>query len=330
MSAPISGLADYLERGQRQRDASLNRRRAEIVVNLDTGAIIRGNRVDNPVPLASVTKLMTAATIFHLNNTDSNRRRTYSDNQMGRFLSRSTNEIGDQLARQTSGSVQAFVAQMNEHARRIGMQNSNFTNTTGLNPDGVGPTASPADVARLLSWFHRQPGGDDFLRRYASPDSGFGHTMSYAFEHGGVIGAKTGTNPQAGDVTGAVLFRGANNQTYATFIHTNNTGERPTMISQAIQAARSPRQQVIGQLDLNQGPTRFAEGPQSHTPRPTIDEDRPRLGLWSLNASRPQGPRLVYSQAGPQPHTPRPTVTTTDEDRPRPVLWALSGARPQA
>ncbi len=282
MTAPLPGLGTYLQRRQSEREAGFHRGRSEITVNLDTGDIIRANRPEAAVPLASVTKLMTAATVFHLNNTMNGGRPTYSAAQMGRFLSRSTNEIGDQLARQTCGSVPSFINQMNEHARRIGMQNFNFTNTTGLNPDGTGPTASPADVARLLSWFHRQPGGDDFLRRYASPDSGHGHTMGYAFDQGGVIGAKTGTNPGAGDVTGAVLFRGANNHTYATFIHTNSTGERPNMISQAIQAARARHQQVVGRLQINQPATpQLADAPQPTRPRAP---EQDRSGGWRVPA----------------------------------------------
>ncbi|MBY0429418.1 MAG: hypothetical protein K2Q32_09400, partial [Alphaproteobacteria bacterium] len=89
----------------------------------------------------------------------------------------------------------------------------------------------------------------------------------------------------AGDITGAVLFKGANNQTYATFIHTNSTGERPTMISQAIQAARNRNQQVVGQLNINRPPIHYAEAPRPNSV--AKPEPQPGSGVWQfkLNAS---------------------------------------------
>lgn len=227
------------------QNTEVYRGKCEIVCDLNTGEVIRGNKMTSAVPLASVTKLMTAATAFYLKG-------KYSHYQMGRFLSRSDNSMGPIIARQTSGSEAKFVAEMNAHAHRIGMKHSNFMNTTGLNPDGTGPTASAADIVRLLRWFHTQPGGDEFLKKYASPKSGFGHTMGYAFAQGGVIGAKTGTNPQAGDVTGAVLFKGDKGHTYAAFMHGKDTEARKELIPELIQEARNGKpKKAVAYLDTS-------------------------------------------------------------------------------
>src|SRR5690606_37813946 len=57
-------------------------------------------------------------------------------------LVRSYNDIARVLARDHSGSEAAFVANMNQRARQLGMHNSYFTNSNGLpSPPGQYSTA---------------------------------------------------------------------------------------------------------------------------------------------------------------------------------------------
>lgn len=63
-------------------------------------------------------------------------------------LIRSSNDIANCLARDHSGSVGAFVANMNRKARQLGMYNSYFTNAHGL-PEPAGQFSTARDLAVL-------------------------------------------------------------------------------------------------------------------------------------------------------------------------------------
>lgn len=63
-------------------------------------------------------------------------------------LVRSCNDIARALARDHSGSVSAFAANMNRRARQLGMNNSYFTNASGL-PKPSGQYSTARDLAIL-------------------------------------------------------------------------------------------------------------------------------------------------------------------------------------
>lgn len=63
-------------------------------------------------------------------------------------LVRSSNDISRTLARDHSGSVSAFAANMNARARQLGMHNSYFTNASGL-PKPAGQYSTARDLAKL-------------------------------------------------------------------------------------------------------------------------------------------------------------------------------------
>lgn len=63
-------------------------------------------------------------------------------------LIRSSNDIARCLARDHSGSVSAFAAAMNQRARQLGMNNSYFTNASGL-PSPPGQYSTARDLAIL-------------------------------------------------------------------------------------------------------------------------------------------------------------------------------------
>lgn len=63
-------------------------------------------------------------------------------------LIRSSNDIARVLARDHSGSEAAFVANMNQRARQLGMNNSYFTNSNGL-PSPPGQYSTARDLSRL-------------------------------------------------------------------------------------------------------------------------------------------------------------------------------------
>lgn len=63
-------------------------------------------------------------------------------------LVRSSNDIARALARDHSGSVPAFAANMNVRARQLGMHNSHFTNASGL-PTPPGQYSTARDLSKL-------------------------------------------------------------------------------------------------------------------------------------------------------------------------------------
>lgn len=74
---------------------------------------------------------------------------TYTREELLRaVLVRSCNDIAHALARDHSGSVSAFAANMNRRARQLGMNNSYFTNASGL-PKPAGQYSTARDLAIL-------------------------------------------------------------------------------------------------------------------------------------------------------------------------------------
>lgn len=74
---------------------------------------------------------------------------TYTREELLRaVLVRSCNDIARALARDHSGSVSAFAANMNRRARQLGMNNSYFTNASGL-PKPAGQYSTARDLAIL-------------------------------------------------------------------------------------------------------------------------------------------------------------------------------------
>jgi len=71
-------------------------------------------------------------------------------------LVRSCNDIARTLARDHSGSEAAFVVQVNQKARQLGMTNSYFTNSNGL-PSPSGQYSTARDIAKMGMAASRNP-----------------------------------------------------------------------------------------------------------------------------------------------------------------------------
>jgi D-alanyl-D-alanine carboxypeptidase (penicillin-binding protein 5/6) len=148
---------------------------AAIAVEVSTGDVVFGRRVDDQRGIASTTKLMTALVALRdesnlrrqlpvpayaaspgesLANLHAGDRMTLRD-LLAAMLLPSGNDAATALAKGIGGSVPAFVARMNDEARRIGID-ARFTNPVGL--DAPGHHASAADLVKLTL----------LLRRYAA------------------------------------------------------------------------------------------------------------------------------------------------------------------
>ncbi|AYH42316.1 serine hydrolase [Azoarcus sp. DN11] len=142
---------------------------AFLVMNQNTGHVILEKKSDSVLPIASITKLMTAMVVLDggqslaeeitISEGDIDTLKgTGSRLSLGTRLSReemlhlalmsSENRAASSLARHYPGGEAAFVAAMNVKARMIGLTDTHFSDPTGLTPANV---SSPHDLARMVS-----------------------------------------------------------------------------------------------------------------------------------------------------------------------------------
>jgi D-alanyl-D-alanine endopeptidase (penicillin-binding protein 7) len=175
------------------------------------------------LPIASITKLMTAVVILDAGLNLEQRvvisgddydfvKGTRSRLRPGTVLTRdellllalmsSENRAAASLARTYPGGTEAFVAAMNAKAHALGMLDTRFVDPTGLSSSNV---SSARDLARLVATAHEYP----LIRQYSTRDSAtvqaLGRTLGYRNTNGLVRNAsweiglsKTGYISEAG------------------------------------------------------------------------------------------------------------------------------------
>lgn len=188
-----------------------------------TGDMLYLKNADQPLPMASTTKIMTG--ILALENSSLGDTTTISDGasavgessawlEKGETLTveqllyavfvQSANDAAAALAEHVAGSQDAFVALMNEKAAELGLSNTHFANPHGL--DAPGHYTSARDLANLAAYAMRNP---DFrkivsARTFQLPWPG--HPGPRVFENHNKLlklypyatGIKTGYTSQAG------------------------------------------------------------------------------------------------------------------------------------
>lgn len=187
--------------------------------------LIFGKNADRPVPIASVTKLMTALVVLEsgepLDEWLTFRKRhtpaaanAYSririDSQMRRAdvlriaLMSSENFAAYTLARSHPGGFDAFIEAMNARARELGMDGTRFVDPTGLSADNV---STASDLVRLVnaaaaySEIQEYTTTEYFRARFRNPhySLSFGNTNALVHRDSwGVALSKTGYLSEAG------------------------------------------------------------------------------------------------------------------------------------
>jgi serine-type D-Ala-D-Ala endopeptidase (penicillin-binding protein 7) len=146
-----------------------------LVVDQDTNEVLFAKNSGAVLPIASLTKLMTAMVMVEsqlslddmitITNDDVDTEKNSSSRLMvGATLSRgellhlalmaSENRAAHALGRSFPGGLQAFVQQMNAKARHLGMADTRYVDPTGLNS---GNQASAKDLATLAKAAYQQP-----------------------------------------------------------------------------------------------------------------------------------------------------------------------------
>jgi len=141
---------------------------AALVLDIGNSSVLYSRRSDIALPIASITKLMTALVVTEadqpldemLTVTEDDRfsgRGAFSRLAPGTQLSRgdlmhlalmaSENRAAHVLGRTYPGGVAACVSAMNAKARELGMTNAHFVEPTGLSNENV---ASPEDLSKLV------------------------------------------------------------------------------------------------------------------------------------------------------------------------------------
>ncbi len=168
-----------------------------LVQDAQTGEVVLAKNSDTAVPIASITKLMTAMVVLDarldlekevtITHADRDfRKGTHSRLRDGSVLTRddllllalmsSENRAAAALARTYPGGTEAFVAAMNAKARALGMSDSSFADPTGLTSRNV---SSGRDLAKLVRAAHDYP----LIREYSTRDRAFvrvrGQTLAF-------------------------------------------------------------------------------------------------------------------------------------------------------
>lgn len=148
---------------------------AALVIDQDGGRVLYARNPDSVMPIASITKLMTAMVVLDsgvplseavkvsrddidaLKGTRSRLRVgtvAERDDLLRLALMSSENRAAAALARTHPGGTSAFVAAMNHKAGTLGMHSSRFVDSTGLSSGNV---STAEDLAKLVVAAYRYP-----------------------------------------------------------------------------------------------------------------------------------------------------------------------------
>ena len=141
---------------------------AAILLDAESGRVLYSQNSDAPMRIASITKIMTA--VVALEHCALDRKYTVTAEDMAEgssmylkpgetvtmeellygLMLASGNDAALAAARCAAGSVERFVAMMNEKAAELGLENTSFANPNGL--DAEDHYSSAADMARLTAY----------------------------------------------------------------------------------------------------------------------------------------------------------------------------------
>jgi D-alanyl-D-alanine carboxypeptidase (penicillin-binding protein 5/6) len=183
---------------------------------------------EQPIPAASVTKVMTALVILEdkplkkdepgptitlsdidvaFYDTDVANKESVAEVRAGEQLTElqalqgllipSANNLAETLARWDAGSVQAFVTKMNQKAAALHLTNTKFADTSGANPGSV---STPTDLMVLGAAAMKQEVFAQIVSMGQAqlPVAGIVYNVDRALGQSGIIGIKTGSGLNTG------------------------------------------------------------------------------------------------------------------------------------
>jgi serine-type D-Ala-D-Ala carboxypeptidase (penicillin-binding protein 5/6) len=193
--------------------------RSFLLVDGDSGAVLASDGADEPLPIASITKLMTVrvalqrlrpSQVVRVSKAAAAVGESTIDLRPGQAISvhdllagaliQSANDAADALADAAAGGKRpAFIAAMNAEAAKLGLHDTHFARPDGL--DAPGHVSSAADVTRLARLEMRDPRVRAIVRERSAVIAG-GRRLStwndLLSSFPGVFGVKTGHTGDAG------------------------------------------------------------------------------------------------------------------------------------
>jgi serine-type D-Ala-D-Ala endopeptidase (penicillin-binding protein 7) len=179
------------------RDPLALKSNAALVIDQTNSQVLFEKNSAVPLPIASLTKLMTATVVLEAHQDmnevlevtadDIDREKNSSSrlrvgarmtraNMLHIALMSSENRAASALGRNYPGGLPAFVAAMNAKAKSLGMSDTHYVDSTGLSSHNV---ASARDLARLVVAAHQHP----LIREYSTDGkyavNAGGHQLQY-------------------------------------------------------------------------------------------------------------------------------------------------------
>lgn len=209
--------------------------KSAILIEATTGRVLYEQNADEALPPASVTKVMTLLLVMEaidqgrikLDDTVTTSAHAASmggsqiylkegeqmsvEDMIKSVVIASANDAACALAEHISGSEEAFVKAMNDRARELGMENTNFENTNGLDDTAQNHLTSARDIAIMSAELIKH----EKILEYSSiwmdtvrnGEFGLTNTNRLVRFYKGCTGLKTGSTAKAGFCVSATAER---------------------------------------------------------------------------------------------------------------------------
>lgn len=198
-----------------------------VLMDADSGTVIYEKNPDSPMPIASITKIMTALVALENASPEDNVEikgewTAAEGSSMGLaagevcslrqllygLLLASGNDAGVAVACHTAGSVEAFAELMNRKAAELGMKNTNFMNPHGLDHEMHYSTARDMAVLAAAAMENAELALIASTKEVRLPSGRvFSNHNKLLWQCEGCIGLKTGYTSKAGRTLVSVCER---------------------------------------------------------------------------------------------------------------------------
>jgi serine-type D-Ala-D-Ala carboxypeptidase (penicillin-binding protein 5/6) len=315
---------------------------AQAAVGLPGTGLLGAHGGSQPVPIASLAKIMTAYLVLTdhplpaggsgpaITVTAADATVYARDQRQGQSVVRvvagerlterqaleamlipSGNNIASLLARWDAGSEPAFVAKMNAAARSLGLRQTRYADASGADPATV---STAGDQFQLTLRALQIPAFRQIVAmpQVTLPVAGVAYNVNAALGHDGIVGVKTGSSSQAGGCLAFAATRkvaGTQVTIVGVVLGVQPTSAQPSELDGVISASESLLASVGGDLEHTQ-------------------VIRPGTVLGNVSSAWTAGPAAVAATGIAVTAWPGTPVTITVT--PRPLAHAISQGQPVA
>jgi len=255
---------------------------AEAAVGLPGTGLLGAHGGSQPVPIASLAKIMTAYLVLSdhplsaggsgpvITVTAADAATYVSDERQGQsvvqvvpgeklterqaleaMLIPSGNNIASMLARWDAGSEGAFVAKMNAQARSLGLRLTRYADASGADPATV---STASDQFRLTLRTLQIPAFRQIVAmpQVTLPVAGVAYNVNSSLGHDGIVGVKTGSSSRAGGCLAFAAIRtvaGSQVMIVGVVLGVQATPAQPSELADAISASEGLLGSVGGDLE---------------------------------------------------------------------------------